>query len=253
MGKAANKQRDYNLEGFEVNQNQLTRKQFHLKSLATIHGKTDNQRGLIDSYLNTDNETFLVTGYPGTGKSFLACWLALNDVLDEQEKPERIVIFRSIVETRQQGFLPGDENQKSQPFESPYPPIFQSLFNVEYKRIYENMKRLGLIEFHTTSNQRGVTFDNAIIIIDEAQNMTFDEIETIYTRSGANCRVIICGDMGQNDLVHYRNDSSGLSEFERVLSEMPDVSGHGFYNLDDIVRSGRIKEFIKAKIKLNMC
>jgi phosphate starvation-inducible PhoH-like protein len=128
----------------------------------------------------------------------------------------------------------------------------QDIFNIQYKQIYNNLKQLGLVEFHTTSNQRGVTFDNAVMIIDEAQNMTLDEIETIYTRSGYGCRVIICGDMGQNDLVHYRGENSGLSEFERILSEMPSVSKHGFYELDDIVRSGRIRDYIEAKIKLGL-
>lgn len=249
MGKVANRRRDYETETIDTS---TPRKKFHIKDLATIQGKTDNQSKLIEAYLNSDNETFLVTGYPGTGKSFLSCWLAMNDVLSPDHEPERLVIFRSAVETRRQGFVPGDESEKSAIYESPYPPIMQDIFALQYKQIYSNLKQLGLVEFHTTSNQRGVTFDNAVILIDEAQNMTFDEIETIYTRSGYGCRVIICGDMGQNDLVHYRGETSGLVDFERVLNEMPDVSKHGFYNLEDIVRSGRIREFIKAKIKLGM-
>jgi phosphate starvation-inducible protein PhoH len=249
MGKVANRKRDYENESIDIT---VPRKKFHLKDLATIHGKTENQQNLIDAYLNTDTETFLLTGYPGTGKTFLACWLALNDVLSEDHEPERLVIFRSAVETRKQGFVPGDEIEKSAIYESPYPPVMQDIFNIQYKQIYNNLKQLGLVEFHTTSNQRGVTFDNAVMIIDEAQNMTLDEIETIYTRSGYGCRVIICGDMGQNDLVHYRGENSGLSEFERILSEMPSVSKHGFYELDDIVRSGRIRDYIEAKIKLGL-
>lgn len=249
MGKAANSRRNYATE----QPPEQTKKHFHQKDLASIQARSDNQRSFIQSYVNTDNETFFVSGYPGTGKTFLACWLAMDDVLSADTDYEQLVIFRSAVESRKIGFLPGTEQEKAAAYEKPYHGLMDDIFKTEHKNNYNNLKENGYVDFELSSNQRGVTYSNAIMIVDECQNLTFEELDTIYTRAGSNTRVIFCGDKAQDDLVHYKGQLSGFDKFREVLEGIEDVSFHGFYNTDDIVRSGKVRRYIEEKIKLGMC
>ena len=250
MGKLVNAKRNFANE--PQPEQDATLKNFHLKSLAKITPQSENQAILMDAYLNSDDETFFIEGYPGTGKTFLACWLALNDILDETCRADKLVIFRSAVESRKIGYLPGTEAEKASVYEKPYHSVMQDAFNLKFSRLYDSMKKLGLVQFELSSNQRGVTYDNSIFVIDEGQNMTFEELDTIYTRSGKNCRILFCSDSAQNDLVHYKGQLSGLAKMKQILSGCESVSMHEFYELDDIVRSGRIRNYIESKIKLNM-
>lgn len=247
MGKNANKARVYDLE---QNKEQTPKKSFHLKDLCNFQPKSDNQFTFIESYLNTDIETFGLFGYPGTGKSFLSIRCAMDDVLCPDTEFEQVIIFRSAVELRTGGFLPGTDDDKAAPFASPYYDLMDKVFDNKFKKTYQNLVEINKLKFETTSNQRGKTYDNAIFIVDECQNMNYEELRTIYTRSGKNCRVVFCGDLGQNDLIRKANDKSGLAKWIDLLNDMDDTSIIEFYSLDDIVRSGRIRNMIESEIKL---
>lgn len=248
MGKNANKSRIYELE----QPPQQDKRKFTDKDLCSLSARSDNQSHFVNAYFSDYNtETFALLGYPGTGKSYLALRCALDDVLSSDTDYERVVIFRSQVELRESGFKPGTEEDKEAPFAKPYISLTQDVFKCNYQNIYNSLKASGKLLFETTSNQRGVTYDNAIMIVDECQNMNYEELRTIYTRSGQNCRVIFCGDKGQNDLFRKKNDKSGLDKWVQVLENMPNVGITYFDNVDDIVRSGRIKDMVKAEIKLD--
>jgi len=248
MGKHANKHRDYDLD---CHPTFINRKKFDLKDLCSFSPKSENQATFIESYLNTDCDTFGLFGYPGTGKTFLAIRCGFVDVLDH-DVPEydKLIIVRSAVETRDTGFKPGDETDKNMVYAKPYYGLMQDVFNLNHDKIFENLLDIGKVKFETTSNERGVTWDNAIVVMDEVQNMTYGEIRTIYSRGGKNCRYIMCGDVGQNDLVKKSSDKSGLQDWIKVMDGMGDTSITEFYSLDDIVRSGRIQRMIKREIEL---
>lgn len=248
MGKASN-QRNQNV--YAIDQTPPKRKKFTTHDLCSFHGMSDNQRLFIDAYYHSDEDTFALLGYPGTGKTFLAVRAGLDDVLDRDTGYERLIIVRSAVELRDTGFKPGDETEKDMVYAKPYIGLMQDITDHKHDGAFETMIENGSVVFATTSNARGVTWDNAIIVVDEVQNMNYEEIRTIYTRGGRNCRFIFCGDSGQNDLYRKKNDVSGLSDWVRVLDDMGCTS-IGFYSYDDIVRSGRIKEMIKSEIKLKI-
>ena len=250
MGKAANRNRDYDAE--QSFTESIPRKKFHTKDLCSFHARSDNQELFIHDYLNTDKETFALMGYPGTGKTFLAIRCGLEDVLDPDLNFDQMVIFRSAVELRETGYKPGTEEEKGAVFEKPYIGLMDDVFGNKFKKTYENLKAVGKISFETSSNQRGVTYNNAVFVVDECQNMNYEELRTIYTRAGRNCRIIFCGDMGQNDLFRKKNDKSGLDNWMKVIRSMPDVSITEFYSLDDIVRDGRIRDMIEAEISLGL-
>lgn len=194
----------------------------------------------------------MLTGYPGTGKTFLALRSAFDDVLAPDLPYDKVVIFRSAVDTRETGFKSGDEKQKDDVYAAPYQALVHDVFNLGYKDLYENLEELGLLVFKTSGNQRGMTYDNAVIIIDEIQNMNYSEIKTLFTRKGKNSKVIMCGDIGQNDLVRKSNDQSGLSDWIRVVENMDYPIHIRFNDLDDIVRSDDIANMIKSEIELGM-
>lgn len=182
-------------------------------------------------------------GTAGTGKSFIAMYLALCDVL-EKEEYTKVIIIRSAVQTRDQGFMPGTLKEKEAYFETPYVDIAQNLF--ERKDAYAILKQKGQIEFMTSSFVRGLTFDNAIIIVDECQSMTMHELDSIMTRVGENSRIVFCGDTSQDDLLKSKYDTSGLVTFLRIVSNMRSFAKITF-RPTDIVRSGIVKEYILTK------
>lgn len=253
MGKNANRTRDYSMELVSSQNEPRPKKSFHSKDLCALQARSDNQEGFIDSYLNTDVETFGLFGYPGTGKSFLAIRCGLEDVLSKDYEQDRMIIFRSAVNTRDVGYLPGTEQEKAESFAKPYYGLMDDVFGNKFTKTYQNLIELGKLRFETTSNQRGVTYDNSVFVVDEAQNMTYEELKTIYTRAGRNCRIIFCGDIGQNDLTKKKNDVTGLPKWINVLNKMDDSVVTEFYSLDDIVRDGRIRRMIEAEIDLGYC
>lgn len=201
---------------------------------------TPTQSDLFNSYKQGYN--IAAIGTAGTGKTMCATYLALQDVLEKGEY-ERIVIIRSAVQTREQGFVPGTLQQKEAIFEAPYVDIVNDLFG--RGDAYQILKQKGMIRFTTSSNIRGLTFDNSVIIVDECQNMRYDEIRSIITRVGESSKIIFCGDTKQNDLIGSKNrsDVSGLCKFLKILESMQSFSIVKF-TVGDVVRSGIVKEFI---------
>jgi phosphate starvation-inducible protein PhoH len=214
-------------------------------SLKKVEAKTTNQSLTIDSFNRDFN--LVLHGVAGTGKTFLSMWLAFKEVL--AGKHQRVIIVRSIVPSRDMGFLPGTAGEKMAVYETPYQRICSELFG--RGDAYEVLKQKKLVEFITTSHLRGTTLDDAIIIVEEIQNMNFEEISTILTRVGNNCQIILCGDIDQSDLYRNKYDTSGLIKIFDILELMESVSFIEF-GTEDIVRSGFVKEFLTAKHQLKM-
>lgn len=205
--------------------------------LQEIEPLTKNQVIAFES-----NKNLMLHGVAGTGKTFISCYLAFDDMV--KNIYERLVIIRSAVPTRDIGFLPGNEKEKASVYEEPYKDICIELF--QRGDAYEILKTKGLVHFMTTSFIRGVTLRNATIMIDECQNMSFHELDSIITRIGQGCRVIFCGDFRQADL--QRN---GLKDFVRILKAMEEFEFVDF-EIKDIVRSEFVKQYIIAKTDLGL-
>ena len=202
---------------------------------------TDTQSDFFDSYENNDADAYVLYGSAGTGKSFMAFYFALQDVLMQESVYKKIILIRSSVQSREQGHLPGSIEEKMEPFEQPYHSICAELLG--RKDAYEKLKDTGAIEFHSSSFLRGSTFNNCIIIVDECQNFGFSELSTIVTRFGKSSKLIVCGDGAQNDLTTNKNDTSGFRDFLAVSKNMPEFR-HFKFTTDDIVRSAFVKSWL---------
>ena len=216
--------------------------------LLDINPLTVNQTKLFDSY-NSDKHLF-VYGCAGTGKTFCALYLALKDVLDELTPYDKIVIVRSLVATREIGFLPGDHEDKSSLYQIPYKNMVKYMFELEtdseFEMLYGNLKAQETIKFWSTSFIRGTTLDNSIIIVDECQNLNFHELDSIITRVGDNSKIMFCGDATQSDLTR-NNERNGILDFMKIIQRMPEFECVEF-GVEDIVRSGLVKSYIVNKI-----
>lgn len=217
------------------------RKKWSIHDMINVKALTPPQQDMIKSYIEGYN--IVGHGSAGTGKSFIALFLAFSDVLSKETRTDHVIIVRSIVPSRDIGFLPGTEDEKFAPYEKPYIQLLHTLFNKS--NTYDNMKEVGLIEFETTSFIRGVTWDNAVIILDEIQNMNWEEINSVMTRLGHNSRVIAIGDYVQNDLYRSKYDTSGIEKLLRVAAKIEDIEMVKFTK-EDIIRSGFVKDWICA-------
>lgn len=216
------------------------RKHWTSHDLKTIKPLTATQEDMFHAWYNGSN--LCAHGCAGTGKTFLALYLALTAVTDHIQN--RIIIVRSAVATRDIGFLPGSLEEKIATYELPYHDIMWEL--VGRPNTYDDMKQAGLVEFMTTSFVRGLTWDNAVVVVDECQNMTFHEIDSIMTRLGQNTRIIVTGDVRQSDLEGKRNGSgSGMDHFMTIARNMKEFTSIKF-TTDDIVRSDLVKAWIIA-------
>ena len=228
------------------------KKPINLDLLKDIEPLTENQEKFFHDY-NLEQNMFAY-GAAGTGKTFIALYLALKDVLNERTPYEKIYIVRSLVATREIGFLPGDHEDKSSLYQIPYKNMVKYMFKMPddnaFELLYTNLKTQGTISFWSTSFIRGTTFDNAILLIDECQNLNFHELDSIITRVGENTKIMFCGDVVQSDLVkqHERN---GIVDFLRIIENMKEFSTVEF-GVDDIVRSGLVKSYLVSKINIGL-
>jgi phosphate starvation-inducible protein PhoH len=205
---------------------------------------TDNQKTFFDNYKSDKSQVLL--GYPGTGKTFMALYKAFEDITDSKSEYQRIVIVRSAVPTRDVGFLPGTLAEKGEVYELPYKSICTELFG--RGDAYEILKKNRTIEFITTSFIRGLTLDRAIIIVDEFQNMTAHEADSVITRVGNYSKIILCGDILQRDLT--RGSERNIESLLNVLRGMENTFDFTEFTEDDIVRSGLVGDYIRTKHKL---
>ena len=236
----------------------LTAKQMKRKKplsagyLVDIEPLNDNQTRLFKSY--SEGKQLVAYGCAGTGKTFISLYNAVKDVLSETTPYEQIYLVRSLVATREIGFLPGDHEDKSSLYQIPYKHMVKYMFEMpteaDFEMLYGNLKSQGTIDFWSTSFIRGTTFDKAIVIVDEYQNLNFHELDSIITRVGQDSKIMFCGDATQSDLVKT-NEKNGVIDFMKILRIMPSVDIIEF-GVEDIVRSGFVKEYLLAKLETTL-
>ena len=228
------------------------KKEVSSADLVKIEPITDNQKLLFEGYKQGKNGFYF--GCAGTGKTFVSLYLAMQDVLDLKTKYDKVILVRSLIPTREIGFLPGDEEDKAALYQVPYQNMVKFMFEQPneqaFNMLYDRLKNQGSLYFLSTSFLRGLTFDNSIIIVDECQNLNFHELDTITTRVGQDSKIIFCGDFSQTDLIK-QNEKNGLHDFLRILMEMQEFNCVEF-NIGDIVRSGFVRNYLIQKTKLGM-
>ncbi len=227
-------------------------KEINASSLVAIKHITDNQKIVFDTWKK--GKCQFLFGAAGTGKTFISLYLALKDVMDLKKPFNKVVLVRSLIPTREIGFLPGDEEDKAALYQVPYMNMVQFMFQMpneqQFNTLYDRLKGQGSLFFLSTSFLRGLTFDNSIIIVDECQNLNFHELDTIITRIGQDSKIVFCGDFDQTDLVR-QNERNGLHDFLRILGEMEEFNCLEF-TIGDIVRSGFVRSYIINKMKLGI-
>ena len=218
--------------------------------MVPINPLTPNQKTVFDQY--AEGQNLLLHGAAGTGKTFITLYLALQEVLDENTPYDKIYIVRSLVPTREIGFLPGDHEDKSALYQIPYKNMVRYMFSMpddnSFDMLYDNLRAQETISFWSTSFIRGVTMDNCIVIVDEFSNLNFHELDSMITRIGEDSKIMLCGDISQSDLTK-ENEKTGVADFIRILQAMREFTCVEF-GLDDIVRSGLVKSYLISKYNL---
>ena len=227
-------------------------KEITYNQLNTIKPVTDSQKLVFDTWKKGQNQ--FLFGCAGTGKTFVSLYLALSEVLRNETPYDKVIMVRSLIPTREIGFLPGDEEDKAALYQVPYSNMMQFMFEQPneqaFESLYNRIKAQGSYYFLSTSFLRGLTFDNSIIIVDECQNLNFHELDTIITRVGQDSKIVFCGDFSQTDLTRT-NERNGLMDFLQILQEMEEFNCVEF-NIGDIVRSGFVRNYLIQKTKLGM-
>ena len=200
------------------------------------------------TYQNFNHKNLMLHGMAGTGKSFISLYLSLKEVIKSESIYKKVVIVRSVVPTRDMGFLPGNNKEKTKVYEAPYYAICTELFG--RGDAYEILKSRGLVDFISTSFIRGITLNDCIIVVDEIANLTLHELDSIITRVGKNCKIIFSGDFSQSDFTREQ-DRNGLKDFMRIIERMKSFEFIEF-NENDIVRSAMVKEYIISKHRLGI-
>ena len=228
------------------------KKPINQKYFLDVNPITENQKFFFDEWSKEQN--LFAYGAAGTGKTFIALYLALQDVMNEESPYDKVYIVRSLVSTREIGFLPGTHEDKSELYQVPYKNMVRHMFEMpddaSFDMLYDNLKHQETISFWSTSFLRGTTLDDAIVIVDECQNLNFHELDSIITRVGQDSKIVFCGDVNQSDL-QRTNERNGILDFQRILEEMEEFSMVEF-GINDIVRSGLVKSYLISKMSLNL-
>ena len=228
------------------------KKEINYSDLIKIEPITDTQKQVFKSWKEGKNQ--FLCGCAGTGKTFVSMYLAFEEVLRNETPYDKVIIVRSLIPTREIGFLPGDEEDKAALYQVPYANMAQFMFKQPNEQafniLYDRLKAQGSFYFLSTSFLRGLTFDNSIIIVDECQNLNFHELDTIITRVGQDYKISFCGDFMQSDLTK-RNEKDGLHDFVKILEEMDEFNISEF-SIGDIVRSGFVRSYLIQKTKLGL-
>jgi len=240
--------------GVGMSAKQMRRKKpINTDLMVEISPLTDNQKLFFEEYAKGKN--IFAYGAAGTGKTFVGLYLALRDVLDERTPYEKVYIVRSLVATREIGFLPGDHEDKAALYQIPYKNMCKYMFEMpsdaDFEMLYGNLKSQETVSFWSTSFIRGTTLDNAIVLVDEMQNLNFHELDSIITRIGENSKIVFCGDATQSDLVKA-HEKNGILDFMKIINAMTFDFSTIEFDVDDIVRSGLVKNYIVTKLALGM-
>lgn len=219
--------------------NSLKIKLDHLK---TFDALTENQEKFFEMYRGGGYFIGLF-GSPGVGKTFLAMYRAIEEVLSKDNPFKQIVVVRSMVQLREIGHLPGSLEEKQEIYELPYKEICHTLFG--RADAWERLKEQGYARFISTTAIRGISIDDSIILVDECQNMNFPEVNTVMSRVGHRSKIIFCGDYKQTDLIKSNKDQSAFNEFRQIASHMKAFQ-EVYFTPNDIVRSSLVKDWIIA-------
>ena len=221
--------------------------------LVTISPIGENQQKVFDAWAKDKN--LFLSGSAGTGKTFILLYLALKAVLDKGTPYDKVVLVRSLLPSRDIGFLPGTLQEKSDLYQDPYRILVRYLFEMpteqDFTQLYDKLIGQGSLEFYSTSFLRGQTFDRSIIIVDEASNLVFQELDTIMTRVGQDSKICFAGDMAQSDLRKHNGDRNGYHNFQSILNEMEEFVVVDF-DIGDIIRSGLVRSYLIAKTNLHL-
>ena len=219
--------------------------------MVDIQPLTKNQERFFEAYEKGKN--IFAYGAAGTGKTFVALYLALRDVLDQLTPYEKVYVVRSLVSTREIGFLPGDHEDKSFLYQIPYKNMVKYMFQMptdaDFEMLYGNLKQQDTIKFWSTSFIRGTTIDQAIVLVDESQNLNFHELDSIITRVGEDAKIMFCGDASQTDL-QKTNEKNGILDFMKIIEQMPEDFAMIEFDVNDIVRSGLVREYLIRKMAM---
>ena len=231
---------------------QMKRKPINSGYLTQIKPLTPSQEKVFDAFSKQKN--LYLYGAAGTGKTFIAVYLALQEILNEQSSYDKLYIVRSLVPTREIGSLPGDHDDKAELYQIPYQNMVRYMFKMpddaSFDMLYANLKAQETISFWSTSFLRGTTLDNSIVLVDESQNLNFHELDSIITRLGVNTKIIFAGDAAQTDLVKT-NERNGILDFMKIIQGMDEFEMVEF-GIQDIIRSGLVKSYLINKLNLGL-
>ena len=229
------------------------KKPYNSDMMVDIQPITDNQKKAFESY--KEGKNLFLYGAAGTGKTFITLYNAFKEVLDPVTPYKKVVLVRSLVSTREIGFLPGDHEDKSFLYQIPYKNMVKYMFELptdnDFEMLWGNLKTQESVTFWSTSFIRGTTLDDSIVIVDESQNLNFHELDSIMTRCGENCKIMFCGDAAQTDLVKT-NEKNGILDFMKIIQQMENQFTMIEFGVDDIVRSGLVRDYIITKLALGL-
>jgi len=230
----------------------MRKKPIGSEHLLDIKPLTPSQEKVFEAWEKQKN--MFLFGAAGTGKSFVTMYLALRDILDEKTPYNKLYVVRSLVPTREIGFLPGDHEDKANLYQIPYKNMVRFMFEMpddpSFEMLYANLKAQDTVSFWSTSFIRGTTIDNSIVLVDESENLNFHELDSIITRLGVNSRIIFAGDAAQTDLTKA-HEKTGIMDFKKIIDDMDEFESIEF-GIDDIVRSGLVKSYLISKMNLGL-